>query len=210
MAIADDHQIIIDGINVVLNTCKSIHVIATANSGNELIDILRTETCDIAIIDIRMPGLNGVETTRVIKKEYPHIGILVLSGYNDKKLILEMVEAGASGYLFKNTNAKELLNAITQVAQGKWYFSKTISFTLSDEQEPQKHDKKENVIDLLTKRELEILKLVVDGVMNIGIAEVLSISPYTVDSHRKNINKKLNVNNIAGLVKFAFQNKLLN
>lgn len=204
--ICDDHELFIHGVARVLQEDPDIKIIDTALNGNDLLEKLSKVTPNIILLDIHMPQMDGIETAMQVKKRYPNIKIIALSMYDDATKIHKMIKAGASGYLLKNTNSKELSTAIKTVFNGEQFFkggvlNRIIEF--SDE------EKEETKIALLTRREKEILKLIADGKSNQEIADFLYISIHTVHSHRKNMLKKLNLKNTPELIKIAYKNGLI-
>jgi two-component system response regulator NreC len=158
-----------------------------------------------------MPVLNGIETLKEIKKHYPKIKTIILTMHEEKSLVKKMTDLGANGFLFKNSDIEELIIAMESVMKGKSYFSvslrnELINNDLIGESESNFDSKK----SLLTEREIEIIKLIVEGLSNKEIADKLFISPRTVDTHRTNLMKKLEVNNVAGLVRYAIRNGFMN
>ena len=203
IVIADDHQLFIDGIKSILDSEIGISIIGEANDGLQLIKLMdRNEKPDVVLTDIRMPIMDGIVATRVISKEYPDIPVLALSMYNQESDVREMMEAGAKGYIVKNAGKKEMIDAINTLHQRKTYLSKEFgdhlkfSHTSSENHRP------------LTKRETEILMLIARGKTSKQVSEQLNISKLTVDTHRKNIHKKLGITSNAGLMKYALQHLL--
>ncbi len=209
--LADDHQMFLDGLASLLSQLKDVEVIATVNSGKEALEKLKTCCPNLAILDINMPDMNGIETTRKIREKYPEIKILGLTMENDLQLVTEMLEAGASGYILKNTGKAELEMAIRQVLKGEPYLSQAISNQLAQNLMRNFQQKKEqqDTLGSLTERELEILKLIAREHSNSEIAELLFISPKTVETHRKNLMRKIEVKNSLGVYKFAVKHQLL-
>ena len=213
VVVADDHQMIIDGIKAFFIENENIHLLDSANSGEELFRILADKKVDIVITDINMPGMDGIEITRNIKKQYPNIKVIALSMYIDKNLITEMISAGANGYVLKNTGKQDLIDAITTVHKGEKYYSSDVALKMMDAKTSgesiYEYNRNADLDVNLTKREIEILKLISQEYTTPQIAEKLFISTYTVDTHRKNLIAKLDVKNVAGLVKYAVQNGLV-
>jgi len=210
--IVDDHQIIIDGLNALLDEHEFIKVVATATDGQMAIEMMEIHHCNVIIMDIKMPDMNGIEATREIKRKYPKVEILALTTYNEKKLITEIMKAGALGYILKNTGGDELESAIINVAGGEKYYSKEVALELLDATpSDQEQVYKSDLDDMysLTQRETEILRLIANEYTTSQIAEQLFISINTVETHRKNLIRKLSVKNLAGLVKFAIQKGLV-
>lgn len=206
--LVDDHAIIRDGIKAILRGVPDIKIIGEANNGAEAIELIKENAYHLVMIDVNMPVMNGIEATKYISKHYPALKILALTMYEDKNYILEMLENGASGYLIKNINKKELINALRSVAKGEKYYSEKASAILiehmvNDQEKPYPKKPKKSI--LLTKRELEILQLITAEYNNQEIADKLNISQRTVDTHRRNAMQKLNVKNTAGLVKSSIK-----
>ncbi len=209
IVIADDHHILLDGLKVMLQKQKDIEVVATYDNGQDLFDNLPKTTPHIALVDINMPGLNGKEVTQKIKEFYPNIHVITLSMYDDAGHIMEMIEAGVSGYLLKNVNDKELIEAIKTVNQGKLYFSSEVSERITTMAIQQQKKLEEPEEPKLTARELEVLKLIADEYSNAQIAEALFISERTVETHRKNMLRKTGNKTIVGLIKYAINKQLI-
>jgi len=201
--IADDHQIVIDGIRSLLKSNDQIHIVGEALDGQEVLDILKQKTVDIAILDINMPIINGVEATKIIKEKYIETKVLFLTMHDTQELVYQANEIGADGYILKNKGKEELETAITKLAQGGEYFgeeaNKAIRLRLK---------KKKNTTDeiRLTKREIDVLKLIADGATTPLIADKLFIAHSTVETHRRNLIEKTQVKNSKGLVRFAIEN----
>ena len=204
---------IIDGIKAFFIENDDVHIIDSANSGEELFRILADKKVDIVITDINMPGMDGIEITKEIRRRYSDIKIIALSMYIDKNLITEMINAGANGYVLKNTGKQDLIDAITTVHQGEKYYSSDVALKMMDAKtsgESIYEYNRNTELDInLTKREIEILKLISQEYTTPQISEKLFISTYTVDTHRKNLIAKLDVKNVAGLVKYAVQSGLV-
>ncbi|MBN1339394.1 MAG: response regulator transcription factor [Bacteroidales bacterium] len=208
--ITDDHQIIIDGIRSILEGEEFIEITGEANNGRQALDLLSLTGADIVLLDLEMPVMNGIETARLIKKGFPQVHIIILSMYLEKGLINKLIEMGADGYLLKNSDKSDLLAAIKKVMAGGKYFSSDITIALADKSASSAI----HVSDAphgfdLTEREVEILKYIAEGFSNKEIGEKLFISHRTVDTHRTNLMKKIGVNNIAGLIRFAIKNGFL-
>lgn len=201
--IADDHHLFIDGIRSILNHELDISIIAEASNGLEMIKLLESGVKpDVILTDIRMPVMDGVAATRVIAKNYPEIPVLALTMFDQSVDVYEMIDAGAHGYITKEIKKEELIRAIHTVVGGKTYFSGKLPVDLS---ELDKIDGSDRNIEL-TRREIEILQLVVKGRTTLEIAQQLKVSKFTIDTHRKNIHKKLNIKTTAGLISYALKN----
>ncbi|OQX72312.1 MAG: hypothetical protein B6D61_14115 [Bacteroidetes bacterium 4484_249] len=209
--ITDDHQIIIDGLKSLLEDKEQIEVIAEASNGKEALDILNLLQVDVVLMDIDMPVMNGIEATKQIKAEYPETKVIILSMYKESGLIKTLIQIGADGYLLKNSDKDELVDAITRVASGQQYFSPDVTMSLLNKtSEKQSQFQPDKRVSELTQREIEILKLITEGLSNKEIGDKLFISHRTVDSHRTNLMKKIGVNNIAGLIRFAIKTGFVN
>jgi len=209
IVVADDHHILLDGLKAMLQKQKDIDVAGLFSNGKQLFDSLSSLHPTVALVDINMPEMNGHELTISIKKHFPHIAVLVLSMYDDAAHIMELIEAGASGYLLKNVTDKELLEAIRTVAAGKLYFSPEVSERIAAVAIRQQRKPDGPETPRLTDRELEILKLIAQEFSNAEIAARLFISERTVETHRKNMLRKTSNKTIVGLLKYALERQLL-
>lgn len=201
--IVEDHAVVIEGIYSLLEKEKGIEMCGYANSAENCIEYFRNHTADVILMDISLPDMNGVDLCKFIKKNYPGIMVLALTSFNQGTYVRKMMESGASGYLQKNAGRQEIIEGIKIVTTGKIYLTFEAGLALKSETQIQ------NGIAPLTKREKEILKHIADGLTNMQISKLLFISIDTVDSHRKNLYTKLNVNNTAMLIRFAIENTLL-
>lgn len=204
--IADDHRMVIDGIKALLAGVEDIRVIGHALTGREVMDFAKSNAgnLDLIVLDINMPDGDGIEVTKYIRKNFPNIKVLILSMYNKPVFIKNLVETGVSGYILKNTGKEELIEAITKIHSGRDYFSPEVTKTFMDSL----RNPVSNPAMDLTKRELEILKLLAKAHTTAEIAEQLFLSTYTIDTHRKNLLSKLNLKNTPALVKYAIENGL--
>ena len=205
--IADDHKLYREGIKALLDGETDIDIILEANNGEAILQTLAEHPVDIILMDIDMPGMGGVEATQAVKQQYPNTRILILSMYDDIDFILKVLKAGASGYLLKESENLDLHSAIKALAIGSCYYSDKISSKLSHYlvqlNEAELVAEVEEDAPSLTKREQEILALIGKEYTNVEIADKLFISTNTVFTHRKNLIKKLNVRNTAGLIRSA-------
>lgn len=208
LLIADDHQLITDGLTQILQDEKIIGKIHTAKNGREAVDKVLALNIDCVIMDINMPEMNGLEATKLIKKEKPQIKIIVVSMLCEPSVVSKMLKAGADAFINKDTGKAELLKAIDKVMQNEKYISPEISNNLFRHLND-KNSKVAGNESHLTKRELEIIRLIADGLTNNEIAAKLFLSNVTVDTHRKNMLAKLQLKNTASLVKYAAEHKLL-
>lgn len=209
--LTDDHRIVRDGIKAMLSDVEEIQIIAQAGTGGELFDLLKTNKPDVIILDIELPDMSGIDICRRVTAEYPETGILILSMYTGEEFIFKAISEGAKGYLPKNTNREELVEAIRAVAENREYFSPVISEIMLKSYIQKAKSKNTNTIDLteLSKREIEVLRMLAEGYPNTAIAEKLFISIRTVESHKSRIMQKLEIHTNVELVKFAIRNKLI-
>ncbi len=209
--IVDDHPMIRLGIRSILNNVEHLNVADEANNGREALEKLAKESFDLVIMDIKMPEMSGIEATEEIIKRHPNTKVLAISMFDEQRYIVKMLQAGALGYVLKNTGKNEMVNAINSIMAGESYFSQEVSSIMMSQfmnrGTGQVSEPKSDV--LLTKRETEIIRMIAEELTNSEIAERLGISSRTVDTHRRNLLQKLDVKNTAGLVKFAIQNNLL-
>jgi DNA-binding NarL/FixJ family response regulator len=202
--IVDDHPMVVAGLRSLLDKIENIEVAGAVSNAFHAIPFLKNNTVDVILLDINLPDISGIDLCKKINKEFPKIKILGISTFSERSYISRMIENGASGYLIKSASQEEIAEAIQTVMNGKMYISvsmehltRPLSLTPTD------------ALPAITKREKEILGLIAEGFTNNQIAEKLFISPLTVDSHRKNLLTKLNVNNTASLIKLAVENHLI-
>ncbi|MGF1637866.1 MAG: response regulator [Cyclobacteriaceae bacterium] len=206
VVLADDHVVVRNGIKMLLENEGEIKVIGEASNGEEALTVVSKLQPDVLIIDIRMPVMNGLDATRKLGEYSNTTKALILSMHNDEEYILQSVDCGASGYLLKDTSKEEFMKAIRSVSQGGKYFSGDISNVLVNSYlnvrsaKPIASGRTDNSYEL-TKRERQILKLIIDGVNNKEIADKFDKSIRTIETHRFNIMKKLKVNNVVELIK---------
>lgn len=210
--LADDHQLFLDGLSALLGQIASVEIVAAVSDGTQLLEKLKGSEGDLVIVDLHMPVLGGLETTKMIRELYPAVKVLGLTMDNEVDSIQDMLEAGASGYILKNTGKAELETAILQVMKGEVYLSQSLSNQLAQHLLLKKKAVVEETceLDMLTEREVEILKMVALENSNTEIAEKLYISPKTVETHRKNLMKKIGARNSLGIYKFAVKHQLIN
>lgn len=200
--IVDDHPLVQEGLRSLLREEKEIELCGYAMTATSCLGFFASNTADVILMDIELPDMNGIDLCKEIKSKYPGIMVLGLSTFNQGSYVTKMMENGASGYVLKNADKEELLEAIRIVNKGKTYLSFEAGQAMRKiHASPQ--------VPLITRREKEILTLIAEGFTNPEIAEKIFVSPSTVDSHRKNLLAKLDVKNTAALVKFAMEHGLI-
>jgi len=204
--LVDDHQMFRDGVKSVLSDEENIEIIGEVGHAKALYKLLESKTPDLLITDISMPDISGIDITKYVSENFPEINILILSMHSNEEFITKALNAGANGYLPKDTSMNELLQAINIIAKGENYFNKGISDTIL---KSMVNKSKVSKNDTLTSRELEIVHQVVEGLSNKEIAEKLIISVRTVDSHKNNILHKLGLKSSVEMVKYAIKNNLV-
>lgn len=202
LLIADDHQVVIDGLRSLLSLEADFNVVGEALNGKMVLEALKDQKVDVVLLDINMPVMDGIETAKLMREHYPDVKILILTMYNKPEFIRNILEAGASGYVLKNAGKEELIDAIRKVEKGEEYFSISVTKTMM---ESFRSGSDSNKV-VLTKRERGVLTLIAEGDKTSEIAEKLLISTHTVDTHRYNLLSKLNIKNTAGLVRYAIKN----
>ncbi|HTF17805.1 MAG TPA: response regulator transcription factor [Chryseolinea sp.] len=203
--IADDHQMVIDGMKALLSEEHDIQIVGEALNGDEALAFLKSgNLVDLIILDINMPNTDGIETARAIAHNYPATKVLILSMHNKPIYIKQLIEVGVSGYILKNAGKEELLSAIKNIQSGKEYFSSEVTKAIFNSLK----NSPTSTESQLTKRELEILRLLSKALTTSEIAEKLFLSPYTVDTHRKNLLSKLGLRNTPALVRYAIEHGL--
>ena len=209
--IVDDHQIVRDGISVLLMKTDDINIVGEASNGEQLLLLLNNIIPDIIILDISMPKITGIELSKIIKEKYPQIEVVIFSSHTEGENVVLALEAGAKGILPKNTIREELIEALRSVYDGKEFISKYIpysTFVNHIKSTKAQKDSEEILESVLSIREIEILKLIVEGKSNKEISDLLFISQRTVEKHKSNILNKLEMKSVVDLVKYAIKNKL--
>ncbi|MEO9869288.1 response regulator [Ekhidna sp.] len=203
--VVDDHAMFLDGLVEIIGKFEEFEVVGRAQSAVQALDILKEQQSDIVISDVRMSEMGGYELTKAIREEYPHMKILIVSMHNDPHIINQLLKAGVTGYILKNTGKEELLEALRSIASGKTFFSNEVKSSFIQSQVVGNPHYQLS----LTKREKEVLQLIAEEYTTNEMAERLFISLNTVESHRKNILRKLDVRNSVGIVKRAISLGLL-
>jgi two-component system nitrate/nitrite response regulator NarL len=206
IAIVDDHQIVIDGLRSLLKGHNQFEIVIESNHPETILSLLKKQPVDILLTDVMMPVLTGVELAKQVKKEFPAIKIIALSMNGEGSLVNQMIEeSDISGYLLKNIGQTEFITALNKIAEGGIYFSDEVLQEMLKASER----KKESVETHLTNREIEIIRLIEKEYSNKKIAEELFLSERTVETHRKNIFRKTKTNSVIGLIKYAYEYKLI-
>ena len=210
--LADDHELVRTGLVKLLETYKDLLIVGEAGDGIEAIEKTKEINPDVVVIDLSMPRLSGIEATKIIRKECPKVGVLVLTMHQNEEYVYQIFKSGAGGYLLKDAGKDELAAAIRAIAKGEKFFSPRVSEIMVNGYLRKAVARDEGVTRetngltiSLTKREREVLALIADGLNNQQISEKLFISPRTVDTHRTNIMQKLDIHDAGHLVKFAIE-----
>ncbi|QIL76133.1 response regulator transcription factor [Hymenobacter sp. HDW8] len=211
LILADDHAIIRDGIRALLTEDAGLEITAEASNGQELLDKLATTPCDVVLMDVNMPVMDGFEAMLHLRRDFPDVKVLVLSMLDHPNYVVRMLNAGASGYVLKNADVAEIIHAIRTVASGRQYLCTEIGLNLLQQVSvsgplPEATTRKAND---LSKRELEVLTLIAEGLTNAEIADKLFTSKRTIETHRQNIIEKTQAKNTAALIKFAVSEGLI-
>jgi two-component system, NarL family, nitrate/nitrite response regulator NarL len=202
LLVIDDHPMVLEGMKSLLADIEYITLSGTASNAFEAMQVLKDNTVDVAIVDINLPDLNGLDLTKKIKAEYPLVNVLAMSTFKERSYIVQMIQNGASGYLLKSATKEEIEDAIRSAYVGKLYLSLDINSVDVSE-------KMNRPMPIISSREKEVLKLIADGLTNPQIADKLFISLHTVDSHRKNLLTKFEVSNTALLIKLAAKHSMV-
>lgn len=211
LAIADDHKIFREGLKAILEDQPSFRIMIEAGNGQELIQLLSEKTPDVVLMDIKMPVMDGMQATAYIQEHFPGVKVLALSMYHEDKYIVNMMKAGASGYILKNAEPREIVDAVTTVHAREFYFNERLSVTLVKqllgERGGIRDDGQKNVE--LNERETEILALICQECTNVEIAEKLFLSVRTVEGYRTRLFEKIGSKNVAGLVIYAIKHGII-
>ncbi len=207
VVLVDDHKLFRDGLKLLINNSGEAQVVAEASSGEEFLEIIDKCINCVVFMDIQMPGIDGVEATKLALERYPELKIIALTMFGDDEYYYQMIEAGVKGFLLKNTDINEVLDAIKIVSKGENCFSKELLYSIIKNLSKTKNSSYND--PNLSDREIEILQLVCEGLSNQEIADKLFISKRTVDKHRSNILEKTNTNNTASLVMYSIKNGII-
>lgn len=205
IAVVDDHLLFRNGIISILSSVDDFNIVGNFNNGKELLENLEKKKIHVVLIDLSMPEMGGEQTIMLAKKKFPEIKFIVLTMHDDAQYIISSLQNGASGYLLKSVHEKELIAAINEVHAGKKYYSEEVKQLMMETIA----EKKSSAEDILSAREIEVVKMISEGKKTKEIASQLFVSSRTIDTHRLNIFKKLNVQNSAELIKKALQLKIL-
>lgn len=205
LIIADDHPLLVNGLIAVLQEMEGVQVLDPAINGRQLIDRLREAPADIALVDLNMPQLDGIATLKILQKDFPALKVIVFTNYHQPKLVNEIKKLGAKGYLLKTSNSIIVKEAVMAVASGQTYFGEESSAGPDTEKFEDIFLKKYQI----TKREIEILGMIAQGYTTKEIGESLYVSEFTINAHRRNICRKLNIYTPVGLVNFAREHGLV-
>ena len=209
--LADDHTIVRQGLRALLDSQEDIEVVGEAEDGRQAFEKTKELIPDIVVIDITMPNLNGIEATRQIKKQNPEIKVLVLTVHDNEEYIHQILQAGASGYLLKESAVTDLVSAINAVKKGGIFLSPAISKVVVKDyiRHAEEGTGDFDSLNILTNREREVLQLIAEGHTNREVANILKLSVKTVDVHRSHIMEKLNIHDVTGLVKYSIRKGLI-
>jgi DNA-binding NarL/FixJ family response regulator len=205
--LVDDHALFRNGLRILLNTIPNVEVIGESGNGKQFLELLETQMPDIALMDINMPIMDGIEATQLATDKYPDIKIIALSMFGEEDYYYKMINAGVKGFLLKNSEINEVVEAIKQVMQGGSFFSQELLYNVIKNFNP--HKDVELELTNLSKREVQVLEEICKGLSNQEIADSLFISKRTVDKHRANLLSKTNSKNTANLIMYAIKNKLI-
>ncbi|HVW95659.1 MAG TPA: response regulator transcription factor [Mucilaginibacter sp.] len=211
LAIADDHKIFRNGLKATLEDCPDFDLVLEASNGRQLLGMLNDVTPDVVLMDIKMPEMDGIQTTQLIKQKQKQIKVLALSMFNEDKYIVDMMKAGASGYLLKNAEPEEIIEAISTVYHKDYYFNEHLSITLIKQLAGNNgnSDMPQSLADF-NEREIEVLRLVCQEHSNQEIADKICLSVRTVEGYRARLFEKTRSKNLVGLVIFAIKTGLIN
>ncbi len=207
--LADDHEILRQGLRSLIEKDKTFKIVGQVKDGEELLKALKSIRCDLVILDLSMPQMDGMAAMKEIRERYPNVKILVLTMQKDGEHFRHAVLNGANGYVLKEEAYDQLMLAMKTVLKGKQYFSPSMSALITDQYVRSIDEAVESSPNILTKRELQVLKLVASGLSNKNIATQLKLSIRTVETHRVNLTHKLGIKNTAQLVKYAFSKGLI-
>jgi two-component system nitrate/nitrite response regulator NarL len=204
--VVDDHRIVLDGLRALLDDASGFDCVATASNGKEALDLMKLLKVDIVLMDIDMPVMDGMEATIRIKRTMPDVKVLSLTQHSERAMVQKLMDCGSDGYVLKNIDRDELLLAIRKLMKGQKYFSEEVSKKMA---EREVLTASSGAPAELTDREREVLRLIAEGLSSKQIGDKLFISSRTADTHRTNLMNKLDIHNIAGLIRFAYANGIV-
>lgn len=208
--LADDHTVMRAGLRLLLERQPDLVVVGEAEDGRRTVELVETESPDVVVMDIAMPGLNGIEATRQIAGKRPEVSVVILSMHSDESYVMRALKAGAKAYLLKDSAESDLIRAVRAVREGKSFFSPAISKMLLEDYVRQIEQRgEEDSYELLTTREREILQLLAEGKSNKDVANLLNLSIYTVETHRSHILQKLGLHTVPDLVLYAVRKGII-
>lgn len=205
LLLADDHALVRTGMRAILSQQPGFTVVAEAADGHAILDAIATSAPDIVLLDISLPGINGLDIIPRIKKDHPSIEVIILSMHNAEEYILRAFQLGASGYLTKDAPPEELIAAVRQVGEHLMYYPKSITKEQLEALLDNAGERQASRLNLLTLREREVLQLMAEGLSTNAIALKMKVSPKTVETHRANLSAKLGIYDVASLTRFAIQ-----
>ncbi|MES2651072.1 MAG: response regulator transcription factor [Bacteroidota bacterium] len=197
--LVDDHAMMVEGLQEILRAHPHITILGTASNGEDVINLMGNRAADVIIMDINMPKMNGIQCTEWVKKYHPKTKVIILTMFPEKSYIDQLISAGADGCLLKSRGSRDLIDAINRVSENKSYFD-----TIKDFAKPNEHP-----VYNLSEREIEIIKLIVNGLTSTEIAKKLFLSEHTIKTHRKNIFRKTGINCVSQLTSFAINNQMI-
>ena len=202
--LADDHSLFRAGVHALLSNIEGVDVVGEADTGRKALEMVGARTPDVVLMDIAMPEMNGLETTTRVTREYPGVRVIMLSMHAGEEYVMQALRAGASGYLLKDAATSELELAVRAVARGETYLTPTISKRVIDDY-LMRTTGSQGPVDQLTKRQREILQLIAKGYTSKEMAQMLNLSPKTIETHRTQLMKQLDIHDVAGLVRYAIR-----
>jgi DNA-binding NarL/FixJ family response regulator len=202
--LADDHSLFRAGVHALLSNIEGVDVVGEADTGRKALEMVGARTPDVVLMDIAMPEMNGLETTTRVTREYPGVRVIMLSMHAGEEYVMQALRAGASGYLLKDAATSELELAVRAVARGETYLTPTISKRVIDDY-LMRTTGAQGPVDQLTKRQREILQLIAKGYTSKEMAQMLNLSPKTIETHRTQLMKQLDIHDVAGLVRYAIR-----
>lgn len=209
LLVVDDHPLVREGLIKIIKLISGLFILDQAGNGIEAIELCGLFEYDVVFLDLSMPNMNGIEVTKYLKTHHPYVKIIIFTMYHYKHQIIELMELGVSGYLFKESGIDEISTALEHVCNGRQYMSEEVRLTWEKHQNAKRSKSRENDYLLFSEREIEIIRFLCRGYSARDIAEFLNIAESTVNNHRNHIFKKMQVDNIVGLVNYAAKNGIV-